>query len=455
MKRVDIAKRAGRNLRQAKGRTILTSLAIAVGAFTLTMALAAGQGMRDYTEKLLQTNIDPQAVFIVKDKTMFGQGGEVGLREYDPDVSAASSGRPGATIKMMTDSDVEYLKSRGDLTQIVPVYQLSPKWVTFESSTKRYIGAVDYYDATVLSETRAGSLPPLGQQIGDDTIVVPQKYAESLGVEPSALIGKKVVLTFTQQTTRASQEQIQTAFMEGGTAAVEKLLQPIEKDFSFTVLAVSKTSTMSLGASPRLMISANSAKLVNDFASAGTAGAGKYMGVSALAAQGKVPTDIKSDLDKQAYYAQTAKDAQGLLFTIVNTLQGVVVGFGLLALFASVFGIINTQYISVLERTSQIGLMKALGMPRKAIAKLFRYEAAWIGFLGGALGAAIAIAVGTAANPWISKALELGEGNQVLVFVWWHVVALIITLMMIAIVAGWFPARKAARLDPIEALRTE
>ena len=58
MKRVDIAKRAGRNLRQAKGRTILTSLAIAVGAFTLTMALAAGQGMRDYPEKLLQTNID-------------------------------------------------------------------------------------------------------------------------------------------------------------------------------------------------------------------------------------------------------------------------------------------------------------------------------------------------------------------------------------------------------------
>lgn len=135
--------------------------------------------------------------------------------------------------------------------------------------------------------------------------------------------------------------------------------------------------------------------------------------------------------------------------------MGVVMGFGLLALFASVFGIINTQYISVLERTSQIGLMKALGMPRRAIAKLFRYEAAWIGFLGGALGAALAYVVGTIANPYISKFLEIGDDNRVLEFVWWHIAGLIIILMVIAIVAGWFPARKAARLDPIEALRTE
>lgn len=163
----------------------------------------------------------------------------------------------------------------------------------------------------------------------------------------------------------------------------------------------------------------------------------------------------QKDLEANQYYSQTAKDAQGLLFTIVNTLQGIVVGFGLLALFASVFGIINTQYISVLERTSQIGLMKALGMPRRGIAKLFRYEAAWIGFLGGAIGSSLAVVLGTWANPSITKLIEIGEGNQVLVFVWWHILALVVTLMLIAIVAGWFPARKAARLDPIEALRTE
>ncbi len=419
------------------------------------MALAAGQGMRDYTHKLLQTNIDPQAIFVVKDKSLFGQGGDIGLREYDPDISTSASGRPGATMKMMTDKDVEYLNSRGDLTQIVPVYQLSPKWIQFEGNDKKYIGSVDYYDATVLNDTLAGNVPALGTQINDDEIIIPQKYAESLKVDAKTLVGKTVTITFTQQTANVTQEQIQTAFMSGGTAAVEQLMQPIQKDFTYRVRAVSKTSTMSMGGSPKLLISANSSKTVNDFAAAGTANAGKYMGVSALAKRDTTPESIKGDLQKHEYYSQTAKDAQGMLFTIVNTLQGVVLGFGLLALFASIFGIINTQYISVLERTSQIGLMKALGMPRRAIAKLFRYEAAWIGFLGGAIGAALAVIVGTIANPWISKFLEVGDENRILEFVWWHIAGLIVGLMLIAIIAGWFPARKAARLDPIEALRTE
>ena len=454
MKRIDILRRAGRNLQQAKGRTILTSLAIGVGAFTLTMALAAGQGTRDYADKLLQNNVDPQAVFVVKDKTLFGEGGDIGLREYDPDVTMASSGRPGATMKQLNDADLAYLESRGDLTTIVPIYQLSPKWVSFVGSDKKYIGAVDFYDVTILNEASAGSLPELGKQIADNEIVVPQAYAEKLGVTAESLVGTRVTIAFVQQKTSASEEQIQAAFLSGGTEAVQKLLQPVEQDYHYTVRAVQKKSTMSLGAAPKLLVSANSAKQINEFASAGTSVAGKYMGVSALAKPGREPATIKAELEQKGYVAQTAKDAQGMLFTIVNTLQGIVIGFGLLTLFASVFGIINTQYISVLERTSQIGLMKALGMPRRAIAKLFRYEAAWIGFLGGMLGSLVAYVVGTLMNPQISKWLDIGD-TRILNFVWWQIAALIGVLVIIAVVAGWFPARKAARLDPIEALRTE
>lgn len=454
MKRVDIMRRAGRNLRQAKGRTILTSLAIAVGAFTLTMALAAGQGTRDYADKLLKNNVDPQAIFVVKDKTLFGQGGAVGLREYDPDISTAGTGRPGATIKQMNERDIAYLESRGDLTTIVPVYQLSPKWVTFEGRDKKYIGGVDYYDVTVLSEAKAGDLPPLGEQIANDQIVVPQEYAETLGMDPGALVGKRVTVRFAQQATAtATDAELQEAFLQGGTAAVQALVQPEERDFTFTVRAIRKTDKMAIGAAPNLLVSSETAKAINAFASGGSAAA-RYMGVSALAKQGTTPDQIKSDLEKRGYAAQTAKDAQGLIFTIVNTLQGIVAGFGLLTLFASVFGIINTQYISVLERTSQIGLMKALGMSRRAIAKLFRYEAAWIGFLGGALGAVLAYVAGTILNPQISVWLDLGD-DRLLNFVWWQIALLIAGLVVIAIAAGWFPARKAARLDPIEALRTE
>ena len=67
MKRIDIMRRAGRNLRQAKGRTFLTSLAIAVGAFTVTASLAAGEGARQYADKIIKSNVDPQSVYVTKD----------------------------------------------------------------------------------------------------------------------------------------------------------------------------------------------------------------------------------------------------------------------------------------------------------------------------------------------------------------------------------------------------
>ena len=99
--------------------------------------------------------------------------------------------------------------------------------------------------------------------------------------------------------------------------------------------------------------------------------------------------------------------------------------------------------------------MKALGMRRRDIGWLFRIEAAWIGFLGGVLGSALAFVVGSALNPWLNHLLDLGKGNYLLIFTLTPIVGLVIILMLIAILAGWLPARKAAKLDPIEALRTE
>ena len=58
----DIIRRAGRNLRQAKGRTILTSLAIGVGAFTIALAMAAGNGGRNYLDKQVSAAGDMQAI---------------------------------------------------------------------------------------------------------------------------------------------------------------------------------------------------------------------------------------------------------------------------------------------------------------------------------------------------------------------------------------------------------
>lgn len=456
MRRLDIIRRAGRNLRQAKGRTFLTSLAIGVGSFTLALSLAAGQGARDYADNLLKNNIDPQALFIVKDKNITSAGPSSTMQEYSTDLmsSSAATGR-GVTIKMMTGDDVTKLQQRSDIEQVVPIYQLSAKYIVFEGSDKKWVAPLTYYDASIVSDVAAGSLPKLGEQIRDDEVLVPKDFVDTLKIAPKDLVGKKLTMTVAQTTAAPTQDEITQAFLNGGNQAVQQLLKPQTKDFTFIVRAVLAPSAMALTSNPRLHVSTNMARQLNDFTHAGSEDGNKFFGVIALAKKDNDPETVKLSIQNDDGYAvQTAKDAQGTLFTFVNILQGIVAGFAMLALIASVFGIINTQYISVLERTSQIGLMKALGMSRRDIAKLFRYEAAWIGFLGGMLGVLLALGVGYFANPAITKALDLGK-NSLLIFVWWQLVILVVSLVIVAIVAGWFPARKAARLDPIEALRTE
>lgn len=449
MKRIDIMRRAGRNLKQAKGRTFLTSLAIAVGSFTLTLSLAAGEGARQYAENLLKNNIDPQALFIVKDSSITTTGPSSNIQEYSDDLA---TGR-GVTIKMITKEDVTKLENRSDLKQVVPIYQLSAKYIQLEGLDKKYVAPLSYYDASTVSNTSAGTLPKLGEQIADSEVLIPQEFVDTLGLKASEVVGKTVTLTISQATATPTADEIKQAFLTGGNQAVQDLVKPKTKDFVFTVRAVLKKSSMSLTSNPRFNVSTNAARDINDYANNGSENADKFFGVTALA-KGDSDTAKKAIQDELGLTVQTAKDAQGLLFTFINILQGIVAGFAVLALIASVFGIINTQYISVLERTSQIGLMKALGMRRRDIAKLFRYEAAWIGFLGGIFGVGLGLLVGWVANPKITAALDLGD-SSLLIFIWWQLAILVVSLIIVAIVAGWLPSRKAAKLDPIEALRTE
>ena len=119
---------------------------------------------------------------------------------------------------------------------------------------------------------------------------------------------------------------------------------------------------------------------------------------------------VKNELGKD-YESYSIQDTQKVILTFVNVAQMALIGFGGLALLASVFGIINTMYISVLERTSQIGLMKALGMRGRDIGKMFRYEAAWVGLLGGLIGVGLASLM-SLLNPMIASLLKLEQGYE-------------------------------------------
>lgn len=452
MKIVDSARRAGRSLRNAKGRTILTSLAIAVGAFTLTAALAAGTGARQYADKLITSNVDPQSVLVAKDDQIFGGGGPLagGLREYSENATQLG----GRTLEALTQSDIERIEDIPGVEKVTPMYMVNAQYVQFEVSDTRYTTDISAYDPSLRADVVAGSLPPLGSQIESRDIIVPQGYAEVITDKPRELVGKTITIRVQKAVVPPTDEQIQEAFMRGGSSEVEKLVARESRDESFTIRAITARSSTAFSASTALYISDSAAKELSDYITEGTDQFGKYITATVQVGQDTSPESVKATAESQGITARTATDLQEFLFQIVNILQGIVLVFGLLALIASVFGIINTQYISVLERTREIGLMKALGMRGRHVSRLFQYEAAWIGLLGGALGALLAWAVGTAINPWLSEFLTIGE-NRILVFEPLPIIGLVLGLMILAMVAGWFPARKAAKLDPIDALRTE
>jgi len=452
MKTFDIIRRAGRSLRSAKVRTILTSLSIAVGAFTLTLAIAAGQGAREYADELLTTNIDPQILAIAREKSFF-EGGQTGPREFDPDITTLTRAQGATSFKQLTQADIDIIAAREDIASVSPRYSINTQYITRDGQ-KKFTADVTQYDSGVTQSVVAGNLPNLRLPILDEQIALPEVYVNLLGFSSASdAIGKSVTLRLERAPT-LTQAQIQEAVAQG-TEALQQLGTTEKKDANFTVIAIVGRASTSLTATSNVQISQASAKELSDFSTKGTSNFERYTIATASVKEGIDPVVVKDALVAEGYGVQTAKDLQSLLFTIVNILQGIVIGFGILALITSVFGIINTQYISVLERTREIGLMKALGMRGRHVSRLFQFEAAWIGFLGGIIGSAFAVTIGLLFNPTITSLLTLGEGNYLLIFQPIPIVGLIITLMIIAMVAGYLPARKASKLDPIEALRTE
>ena len=455
MRFFDIVGRSGRSLRTAKARTVLTSLAIAVGAFTLTLTLAAGNGIRDYTDRLVADNFDPTESIVGRDKEIENNGPfNTSPKEYDENVGSIQAGASGGSvqIKQITDKDIDELRKLSYVDQVRPAYQLNARYLTREGQ-KRYTVSVQAYNPGQKPTLAAGQLPQTGD-VAAGKIILPDGYMPLLGfANSSEAIGKTVRLNIAQPFTATSTADILTQLQAGGVP------QFVSKTIELTITAVSKQPATSLPVSGQsLLVSSKDARDIYDYTAKGTQDYGRYLYAFVRVKNGAdkmVADQAKADLKAKGYYVQTSQDIQQTITQFVNILQILVAVFGAITVIASIFGIINTMYISVLERTREIGLMKALGMSGRDVGWLFRIEAAWIGFLGGLIGALGALALGLALNPWLTKQLDLGEGNSILRFDVPQILALIAALTLVAIIAGWLPSRKAARLDPIEALRTE
>ncbi len=426
MSPLDVLRRSGRNLLSSKIRTLLTALALAVGGFTLTLTLAAANGARAYTDQAIQANFDPNSLIVAKDEALFeGPGGGREPREYTSNTGQVF----GLTLKLLDINDVKRIENLPGVSDVVKNYNINAEYIT-RTGAKKMTGALNVYDAGQKPEIKAGQVGN-ADVLAAGQVLMPDSYLEPLNFRSAeAAVGQNIIVQVNQPSGQA-------------------------KLYTYKIAAVTTKSKLAISFDPPgLYLAEADAAAIDTFVSTGTPNAGRLPTLIAVGDGEVSPENLKKTLTDAGYVARTSEDLQTFLNQIIQVLQIIILVFGFITLVASFFGVVNTQYISVLERTREIGLMKALGMRRSTVSWLFIIEAAWIGFIGALLGSLAAIGVGAALNPFITKQLNFGD-EKLLIFDPLQVGGLIFFLMLVTAVAGLLPARKAAKLDPIEALRTE
>ena len=175
----------------------------------------------------------------------------------------------------------------------------------------------------------------------------------------------------------------------------------------------------------------------------------------------KVGENVKKDLRRhrnvdegeEDFSIQTPDQFMESFSTILDIVQIVLIGIASISLLVGGIGIMNTMYTSVLQRTKEIGVMKALGARNRHIMMLFLVESGLYGLGGGIIGASVGI--GFAKLTEYAMALAVGPAFLTIEIDWILVIGTLLFSFIIGCLSGITPARKASKLNPVDSLRYE
>ena len=432
MKFLDMVGTSASNLWRNKGRTFLTVIAIFIGAFTITLTSAVNSGVNDYINRQLSIfGKENKGVQIVKKVEMNGISG--GLKEYKEGETGGNQDQSIYSTPSLAKSDIEKLKKIEGLENVKPAENISGDYIEGVNGKKFVAGNI----ISINENTDVKLDIKAGKDISTkNEAVISQDYIEGLGFKNAEnTLGKTIKMQFSNQ---FNGEKKVYEFKVSGVmnkSLVQNQLTVISNEFKKEILAFQQKN---MPEAQKEKYFAATATLKPEFRN-----------------EEKLQM-VKNTGNKEKYTITTYADQIKNLTNVVNAITGGLTVFGSIALLAASFGIINTLYMSVRERTREIGLMKAMGLSNGKIFQLFSIEAILIGILGSILGILLASLAGAALNNFATANFLKGlEGFELTKFTLQNNTIITAAIAIVAFLAGALPARSASKKDPIEALRYE
>lgn len=397
MQLVDIA---FKNLFHKKLRTGLTVSGVIIGIGSVTFLLSFGFGLRDVVTKQV---VDSNSVRTV-------------------DVSPAK-----ANLVTLDSENIARINRTPGVVSTAPVYFYAGKIDYANAKTQAVVYGVGqkYIDLTSFNRV-AGSMPNFKENSSYDSLYVSTTYAQAIGVKnPNQLVGKKLAVSIDLILPKNSEQQKKTITHDGIVKGIIDNGQGSEIYVNEKVFTEAGVDT------------ANQLKV--------------------LAQDKKDVPNIQQKVESLGFVSVSPLQTLEEINQIFRILTIIFLGFGAIGLIIATLGMFNTLTISLLERTKEIGLMVALGARKRDIKRLFIVEAVGLALIGGILGIIGAGIVSMTTNYLLNQmALSRGVANSFQIFSYpaWMIGVLLLFSAVLGLLVVYLPARRAARINPIEALKS-
>jgi putative ABC transport system permease protein len=460
MKGYDLFELAVRNLRQSKLRNGLTTVGISVGVASLVAMLSLGVGLQQLATRRLAGSGMFDTVFVTSKQDFRGFDREEDQKDQHPE-NAPVLDEPVRQKMSHLEYVTEVEPEVRVMGQIVYDGQTHFGFVTGLPMSARENEAFDNLQGKFFSGSDA------------DEVILLNDFAKELDPKnPKELIGKEVTLRYGEHQQLASDADTSGRPQLSGAAgagnansgddygfSVVRKAQPLKVVGIIDEEPYGGMRTVSRG---RIFLPVDLTEKLNmsdftDMRSSLRGGGKTYMTLTVRVKDPGKVAQVQDAITKMGFRTFSVLDATKSLrrfFTVLDLFLGI---FGSLALAVATLAIINTLVMAVLERRREIGVMKAIGASDRDVKRLFFAEAGAMGFFGGILGIALGFAIGKAIN--LGTAVYMHRHQLPSEAVWilppWLIGAAIAFSIVVSLLAGLYPASRAARLDPVQTLKYE